>query len=77
MDDFEAQLEQENRIRELKAKKRKLSKPSWSLKISLTVDFVTKEKIFIHENIIVSSSLKFSARSPWEKSGTRNLCQVC
>ena len=28
MDDFEAQLEQENRIRELKAKKRKLSKPS-------------------------------------------------
>ena len=57
MDDFEAQLEQENRIRELKAKKRKLSKPSWSLKISLTVDFVTKEKIFIHENIIVSSSL--------------------
>ena len=46
MDDFEAELERENRIRELKAKKRKLSKPSWSLKVSLTVDFVTKEKIF-------------------------------
>ena len=44
MDDFEAQLEQENRIRELKAKKRKLSKPSWSLHITLAVDFVTKEK---------------------------------
>ena len=28
MDDFEAQLERENRIRGLKAKKRKLSKPS-------------------------------------------------
>ena len=28
MDDFEAQLERENRIRELKAKKRKLSKSS-------------------------------------------------
>ena len=57
MDDFEAQLEQENRIRALKAKKRKLSKPSCSLHTSLASDFVTKEKIFIHENIIVSSSL--------------------
>ena len=50
MDDFEAQLERENRIRELKAKKRKLSKPSCSLHTSLASDFVTKEKIFIHKN---------------------------
>ena len=44
MDDFEAQLEQENRIRELKAKKRKLSKPIWSLQISVALDFVTTDK---------------------------------
>ena len=50
MDDFQAELERENRIRELKAKKRKLSKPSWLLHTSLASDFVTKEKIFIHKN---------------------------
>ena len=63
MDDFEAELERENRIRELKAKKRKLSKFSWSLQKALKLDLVTKEKIFNIKIIIVSSSFTFSARS--------------
>ena len=62
MDDFEAELERENRIRELKAKKRKLSKFSWSLQKALKLDLVTKEKI----------TTKFCFKM--HKNGINNLC---
>ena len=59
MDDFEAQLERENRIRELKAKKRKLSKRSWSLHISIALDFVTKEKHLYASKLLLVNPLLY------------------